>query len=162
MIRAEGLEAVAGVASVRGARVGLICAPYYREVAALLLQGARAVLEEAGAQVEAFEVAGALELPGAIALLEGPHRRAGREGYVALGCVIRGETSHYDIVCGESARGLMELALQGRFAVANGVLTVENTAQALERADPARLDKGGEAARACLALIALQRAQARA
>lgn len=142
-----------------GARVGLVIAPYYRKIAALLRQGALAALQEGGAQVEEFEVAGALELPQAIALLEaGPE--GGRDGYVALGCVIRGETSHYEIVCGESARGLMHLALQGLFAVGNGVLTVENEAQALERADPARMNKGGEAARACLQLIALTRAPA--
>lgn len=141
-----------------GARVGIVVAPYYREVADALLAGAQAALSAAGAVHEVFTVPGALEIPLAIATLEQGGRREAPafDGYVALGCVIRGETSHYEIVCGESARGLMDLGLLGRFAIANGILTVENMAQAMERADPQRLDKGGEAARACLTVVALR------
>ncbi|HRE44806.1 MAG TPA: 6,7-dimethyl-8-ribityllumazine synthase, partial [Terricaulis sp.] len=91
------------------------------------------------------------EIPGAIALACGAY-----DGFVALGCVVRGETSHYDYVCGESARGLMQLSLEG-VAIGYGILTVENLAQAEERADPARGDKGGEALKAAIAMIALQR-----
>ena len=99
-------------------------------------------------------VPGAFEIPGAIAHAA---RSKAYDGFVALGCVVRGETSHYDYVCGESARGLMDLSIRKRFAIGYGILTVENIAQAEERADPARGDKGGEAVRACLAMIALKR-----
>lgn len=149
-------------AKVAGARVALIAAPYYREIVEGLLQGARAALESGGAVHQTFLVPGALELPLAIATLEaarGDTRRA-FDGYVALGCVIRGETSHYDTVCNQSAHGLMQLGLEGRFAVANAILTVESMDQAVVRADPAGQNKGGEAARACMALIALARASA--
>lgn len=148
-----------------GARVALIVAPYYTEIAAGLVEGARAALEAGGAQVEIVEVPGALEIAPAIATIETVAHGGGLpsfDGYVALGCVIRGETSHYDLVCGESARGLTILGVERGLAVGNGILTVENYAQAQERADPARLNKGGEAAAACLALIALRHARARA
>jgi 6,7-dimethyl-8-ribityllumazine synthase len=100
-----------------------------------------------------IEIPGAFEAPAAIAFAA---QGGAYDGYVALGCVIRGETSHYDYVCGESARGLMDLAIQDGLPIGYGILTVENEAQAKERADPERRDKGGEAARACLAMLALR------
>jgi 6,7-dimethyl-8-ribityllumazine synthase len=118
----------------------------------MLLQGARAAVEAAGHQHETLTVPGALELPGAIALAA----RSGRFcAFVALGVVIRGETYHFEVVSEESARGLLNLTLQG-FAIGNGILTVENEAQAIVRADPAQGDKGGHAARAALALYDLR------
>jgi 6,7-dimethyl-8-ribityllumazine synthase len=134
-------------------KVLIVVAPYYRDIAEGLLQGARAVLDLAGASHETVEVPGALEVPLAIAIAE---RQANFDGYVALGCVVRGETTHYDTVCNDSSRGLMQLGLAGA-ALGNGILTVENRAQAEVRADPDGQDKGGGAAAACLHLIALRR-----
>lgn len=128
-------------------------APFYRDIADMLIVGARAKLEEAGATHELIEVPGALELPPAISLA---HRMSNYDGYVALGCVIRGETSHYETVCNDSSRGLMLLGLQGAL-IGNGILTVETREQAAARADPAGMDKGGGAAAAALHLIALGR-----
>lgn len=133
------------------ARILIIEARFYPRLADLLLAGARAAIEAAGHDHETIIVPGALEIPGAIAMAA----KSGRYcGFVALGVVIRGETYHFEIVSGESARGLMNLTLQG-VPVGNGVLTVENEAQAIVRADPAQADKGGDAARAALALIDL-------
>ena len=127
-------------------------ARFYDHLNDLLIAGARAAIEGAGHTAEVVTVPGALELPGAIALAA----EAGRyDAYVALGVVIRGETYHFEVVAGESARGIMALTLDG-LAVGNGVLTVENEAQALARADPARLDKGGGAALAALAMLGLR------
>jgi 6,7-dimethyl-8-ribityllumazine synthase len=127
-------------------------ARFYPHLNDMLLEGARAAIEAAGHKHETLTVPGALELPGAIALAA----RSGRFcAFVALGVVIRGETYHFEIVSEQSARGLMDLTLQG-FAVGNGVLTVENEAQALVRADPRQSDKGGDAARAALALHELR------
>lgn len=127
-------------------------ARFYPHLNDMLLAGARAGIEAAGHKHETITVPGALELPGAIALTA----KSGRFcAFVALGVVIRGETYHFEIVAGESARALMELTLQG-FAIGNGILTVENEAQAIERADPKRGDKGGDAARAALALFELR------
>jgi 6,7-dimethyl-8-ribityllumazine synthase len=137
----------------RPVRVLITLAPYYADIAADLLAGARAVLDRAGVPHETVEVPGALEIPAAIALARA---RADFDGHVALGCVIRGETSHYDTVCNDSSRGLMLLNLQGA-CIGNGILTVENRAQAAVRADPAGQDKGGGAAAAALHLIALAR-----
>ncbi|NYS23398.1 6,7-dimethyl-8-ribityllumazine synthase [Rhodobacteraceae bacterium 2376] len=134
-------------------KVLIAVAPYYRDVADHLIAGAQAMLERAGAAHELIEVPGALELPSAIAQT---HRMANFDGYVALGCVIRGETTHYETVCNDSSRGLMLLGLQGA-CVGNGILTVENLDQALVRADPGDQDKGGGAAAAALHLIALGR-----
>jgi 6,7-dimethyl-8-ribityllumazine synthase len=144
--------AFAGV-SVPGAHVLVIAAPYYTDVVETMCRRAVAAIEAAGATSERLDVPGAFELPGAIAMAL-PSARY--HGYVALGCVVRGETSHYDYVCGESARGLMDLSLQG-VALGYGVLTVENLEQARVRADPAAGDKGAEAARAALAMIAWRR-----
>lgn len=130
----------------------LVEARFYPHVNDMLLEGARAAIEAAGHKHETLTVHGALEVPGAIALAA----RSGRFcAFVALGVVIRGETYHFEIVSSQSARGLMDLTLQG-FAIGNGILTVENEDQALERADPRRGDKGGGAAQAALALFALR------
>lgn len=134
-------------------KVLIVVAPYYKEIADDLLKGARAVLDRAGAEHETVEVPGALEIPAAIGIA---HRRADFDGYVALGCVIRGETTHYDTVCNDSSRGLTLLSLQG-CCLGNGILTVENRQQAAVRADPEGQDKGGGAAAAALHLIALTR-----
>lgn len=136
-----------------GARLIVVVAPYYRAIAELLLAGAQAAVEHAGANAERIDVPGAFEIPAAIRFAA----KAGYDGYVALGCVVRGETSHYDYVCSESARGLMDLSVREGLAIGYGILTVENIAQAEERADPTRGDKGGEATRAALAMIALKR-----
>lgn len=127
-------------------------ARYYPELSDMLLEGARSAIEAAGHRHETISVPGALELPAAISLTA----RSGRFcAFVALGVVIRGETYHFEIVAQESARALMELTLQG-FAIGNGVLTVEDEEQARVRADPAKGDKGGDAARAALALYELR------
>jgi 6,7-dimethyl-8-ribityllumazine synthase len=131
----------------------IVVAPYYRDIADNLLAGANAVAAACGAVADVAELPGALELPTAIAMAE---RQAEYDGYVALGCVIRGETTHYDTVCNDSSRGLTLLGLQGA-CIGNGILTVENRAQAEVRADPAGQDKGGGAAAAALHLIALSR-----
>jgi 6,7-dimethyl-8-ribityllumazine synthase len=131
----------------------IVVAPYYRDIADNLIAGAKAIAAQAGAEVELVEVPGALEVPSAIALAE---RLAEFDGYVALGCIIRGETTHYDTVCNDSSRALSLLGLQGA-CIGNGILTVENRAQAEVRADPAGQNKGGGAAAAALHLVALSR-----
>lgn len=131
----------------------IVVAPYYRDVADHLIAGARATLERAGATHDLVEVPGALEIPAAVGQA---FRMANFDAFVALGCVIRGETTHYETVCNDSSRGLMLLSLQGA-CLGNGILTVENIDQALVRADPARQDKGGGAAAAALHLVALAR-----
>ena len=134
------------------AHILIVEARFYDHLNDLLVAGARAAVEAAGHTAEVVTVPGALELPGAIALAA----ETGRfDGFVALGVVIRGETFHFDVVSLESARGIMALTLDG-LAIGNGVLTVENEAQALARADPARLDKGGGAAKAALAMMGLR------
>ena len=131
------------------ARILIVEARFYPQLSDLLLAGARAALDASGHEHETITVPGALEVPGAIALAA----KSGRYcGFVALGVIIRGETYHFEAVANESARGLMELTLQG-VAVGNGILTVEDEAQALVRADSAQADKGGGAARAALALV---------
>ena len=136
-----------------GARFLVVEARFYDEIGAMLLAGARRALEAAGATVDVVSVPGALEIPIALAMAL---RRADYAGAVALGCVIRGETYHFEIVCNESARALTTLAVVERLAFGNGILTVETEAQALERADPSRGDKGGDAARAALLLWQLK------
>jgi 6,7-dimethyl-8-ribityllumazine synthase len=134
-------------------KVLLVVAPFYRDIADQLLAGARATLEKAGASHETIEVPGALEVPTAIGQA---YRMAQFDGFVALGCVIRGETTHYETVCNDSSRAITLLGLQGA-CIGNGILTVENHDQASVRADPAGQDKGGGAAAAALHLIALAR-----
>jgi 6,7-dimethyl-8-ribityllumazine synthase len=131
----------------------IVVAPYYKDIADNLVAGARAVGAACGAEVDLIEVPGALEIPSAIALAQ---RLAEYDGYVALGCVIRGETTHYDTVCNDSSRAISLLGLQGA-CIGNGILTVENRAQAEVRADPKGQNKGGGAAAAALHLIALSR-----
>ena len=134
------------------ARVLIVEARFYDHLNDLLLDGARTAIEAAGHSHETITVPGALEVPGAIALAaEG----GGRDAFVALGVVIRGETYHFEIVAGESARGLMALSMDG-LAIGNGIVTVENEAQALARARKSEKDKGGEAAKAALAMMALK------
>jgi 6,7-dimethyl-8-ribityllumazine synthase len=137
-----------------GARLLLVISPYYREIADHVQRGAEAAAAEAEAVLDRVFVPGTFEIPAAIALAA---KTNAYDGYVALGCVVRGETSHYDYVCGESARALMNLSTGEGLAIGYGILTVNTLAQAVVRADPARGDKGGEATRAALAMIALRR-----
>ncbi|MBC2667526.1 6,7-dimethyl-8-ribityllumazine synthase [Novosphingobium piscinae] len=130
----------------------IVEARFYDHLNDMLVAGAKAALTAAGHEVEVVTVPGALEIPGAIALADQADRY---DGYVAIGVVIRGETYHFEIVAGESARGIMALTMDG-LAIGNGILTVENEAQAIVRADPAQKDKGGEAAKAALALLKLR------
>lgn len=134
------------------ARLLIVEARFYDHLNDLLLEGARAAINAAGHEHETVSVPGALEIPGAIGLAEATGRY---DAFVALGVVIRGETYHFEIVAGESARGLMALTLDG-LAIGNGILTVENEAQALARARPDDKDKGGEAAKAAIAMMKLR------
>ena len=134
------------------ARFLIVEARFYDHLNDMLVAGARGALEDAGHEVDVLTVPGALEVPGAIALAS----ESGQyDGYVGIGVVIRGETYHFEIVAGESARGIMALTMDG-LAIGNGILTVENEEQAIVRADPKQKDKGGEAAKAALALLALR------
>ena len=130
----------------------LLEARYYRDVADMLAAGAIAELEDWGATVERVELAGAFEIPGGLRMAIATSRY---DGYLALGCVIRGETSHYDHICAEVARGINDIAVRYIAPVGFGVLTVENYEQAVERADPARKNKGREAAIACIKMVEL-------
>ncbi|SHE49974.1 6,7-dimethyl-8-ribityllumazine synthase [Litoreibacter ascidiaceicola] len=134
-------------------KLAIVVSPYYKDIAANLIAGAKAEAEKAGATVEVINVPGALEIPPAIRIA---FRQSNFDGFVALGCIIRGETTHYDTVCNDSSHGLMLLGLQGA-NIGNGILTVENRKQAEVRADPKDQNKGGGAAAAALHLIALQR-----
>jgi 6,7-dimethyl-8-ribityllumazine synthase len=142
-----------------GGRILIVEARFYDAIGAQLLDGARRAIEAAGATCEIVNVPGALEIPIAMAITLDAAARAGApyDGAVALGCVIRGETYHFEIVAGDSSRALIGLAVARGLALGNGILTVETEAQAEARADPARGDKGGDAARAALALAALKR-----
>ena len=139
----------------------IVEARFYDDIADEMAKGAIQALEKAGATYERFTVPGALEIPAAIAYsVRGREHYAARkrfDGYVALGCVIRGETTHYEIVSEESARALMDLAVANALALGNGILTVENSEQAWDRARLDRKDKGGDAARACLDMLNLKR-----
>ncbi|WP_293876006.1 MULTISPECIES: 6,7-dimethyl-8-ribityllumazine synthase [unclassified Sphingomonas] len=134
------------------AHVLIVEARFYDHLNDMLVAGARAAIEAAGHSHDTVTVPGALEVPGAIALAADSDRY---DAFVALGVVIRGETYHFEIVSNESARGIMALTLDG-LAIGNGILTTENEAQAIVRADPAQLDKGGGAAQAALAMLALR------
>ncbi|MBU0723552.1 MAG: 6,7-dimethyl-8-ribityllumazine synthase [Alphaproteobacteria bacterium] len=131
----------------------IVEARFYEDLADELVKGAIAALEAAGIGYERVAVPGAFEIPAAIAFAARSDRFA---GYIALGCVIRGETTHYDYVCGESARGLQDLAIQRNLAIGYGILTCENGEQAWARASVAKKNKGKDAAEACLAMIALK------
>ncbi len=145
-----------------GGRILIVEARFYDAIGEYLLEGAKRAIAAAGAVCEVLDVPGALEIPIAIAIAVEAAAEAGKpyDGAVALGCVIRGETYHFEIVAGESSRALIDLAVARRLALGNGILTVENEAQAEERADPKRGDKGGDAARAAIALAALKRERA--
>lgn len=131
----------------------IVVAPYYKDIADQLVAGARAAIDAAGGTHETVEVPGALELPTAISLAA---TQGDFDGFVALGCVIRGETTHYDTVCNDSSRALQLMGLQG-ICIGNGILTVENRPQAEVRAEAAGQNKGGGAAQAAMHLIALRR-----
>jgi 6,7-dimethyl-8-ribityllumazine synthase len=139
----------------------IVEARFYERIADEMARGALRVIEEAGASYERFGVPGAFEIPAAVYLgMQAGRRDAARrafDGFIALGCVIRGATTHYDYVCGESARGLQDLAITHGLAIGYGILTVDTEAQAWERAALDRLDKGGDAARASIEMIALRR-----
>jgi 6,7-dimethyl-8-ribityllumazine synthase len=149
---------------VKGARILVVEARYYEDIADVLLRGAKRVLKDAGATFDLVTVPGALEIPAAIMI--GLHGADAREqpydGVVALGCVIRGETSHYDIVAGESARAIMDISIALDMPMGNGILTVDTDAQARARARTTGQDKGGGAARAALTLVRLKRKLAKA
>ena len=144
--------------SVAGARFLIVEARYYDEIGAMLLEGAKAALNAAGAAFDVIGVPGALEIPSAIVM--SVEARELEEDYfvgaIALGCVIRGETYHFEIVAGESSRALMDISVSLPLPIGNGILTVENENQAIVRADPKQGDKGGDAARAALALYRIK------
>ena len=143
---------------LKGGRFLIVEARFYENIAAMLLDGAKKAFASAGVASDLIAVPGALEIPLAMAMALDRAEAAQRpfDGAVALGCVIRGETHHFEIVANESARALMQLALGRKLAFGNGVLTVESEAQAVARADPRQGDKGGDAARAALALHQLK------
>ena len=139
-------------------RMLIVEARFYEHIADALLAGATRVLDEAGAQYERIAVPGALEVPAAIAMAvdAAKAKRAPYDGVVALGCVIQGETYHFELVANESARGLMDLSVNRQLAIGNGILTVDNEAQALARSTADGRNKGTSAARAALAMVALK------
>ena len=145
---------------LEGARVLIVEARFYEDIADTLLDGATRVLAQAGVAFERLSVPGSLEVAPAIAIALDAAERAGRpyEGVVALGCVIRGETLHFEIVAQESARALLQLSVARGVPIGNGILTVDTDVQAWVRARPEEADKGGDAARAALALVRLKRA----
>lgn len=144
-----------------GAHFVIVEGRFYDDLNDMLIKGARRAIEAAGATCEVVTLPGALEIPVAVEIIraqaESGQRRA--DGFVAIGVVIRGETTHYEIVSNESARALLSLATGRRIALGNGILTVENHAQAEARANPDKMDKGGDAARAAMFLYALQRSE---
>lgn len=151
-------QSVSAFQFVNPPHVLILEARFYDHINDMLIAGAVDALEKAGATFEKITVPGALEIP--VALQFASQRKNGRafDAFIALGCVIRGETTHYEIVSNESARGIMEVSIENNLAVGNGILTVENEAQALERADKNRMDKGGGAAQAALSMLALKQA----
>lgn len=154
--RTETPTARPAVDGVKGARILIVESRYYADIADALIAGAEREIVKNGATSERVVVPGAFEIPGAIALAAAKEGTR-YDGFVALGCVIRGETTHYDYVCGESARALMDLAVRDRLAIGYGIVTVNNADQAWARAATDRGDKGGDAAHACLAMVALAR-----
>ncbi|MFA3917681.1 6,7-dimethyl-8-ribityllumazine synthase [Ruegeria hyattellae] len=153
MAKPDSAEGLARPTFDKPVKLLIVVAPFYRDIADNLIAGARAEVEAADGSCEVVEVPGALEVPTAIAMAD---RQCNFDGYVALGCVIRGETTHYETVCNDSSRAIQLMGLQG-LCIGNGILTVENRAQAEVRADPAEMNKGGGAAAAALHLIALSR-----
>ena len=144
----------ASALTIQGARIAIVEARYYEHINDLLISGITARLEQAGCSLTRIEVPGALEIPPAIALCQS---HESFDGYVAVGCVIRGETTHYELVAQESSRGLTDLATRQCALIGNAILTVENEDQALVRADPDNQNKGGHAAEAVIRLVALKR-----
>ena len=155
---AEPRREIKPISGVAGTRLLVVEARYYDDIGDMLLTGARRAANLAGAEVDLLAMPGALEIPAAIAIACDKAAAAGRpyDGAVALGCVIRGETYHFEIVAGESSRALMDLTVSRKLPLGNGILTVESEEQAIVRADPAQGDKGGDAARAALALYHLK------
>jgi 6,7-dimethyl-8-ribityllumazine synthase len=151
-------------ASLKGARILVVEARYYEDIADALLSGVISALDDEGATHDRITVPGALEIPTAlaIALDAAAARKKPFDGAVALGCVIRGETLHFEIVSEQSARGLMDVSIARKIPIGNGILTVDTEAQAFARARVTEGDKGGEAARAALALIRIKRAATKA
>jgi 6,7-dimethyl-8-ribityllumazine synthase len=143
-------------------RILIVEARFYEHISDALLKGAKRVLGEAGAQYDRIAVPGALEVPAGIAIAvdAATKKRAPYDGVVALGCVIQGETYHFELVSNESARGLMDLSIDRQLAIGNGILTVDNEAQALARSTDDGRNKGASAARAALTMIALKRSLA--
>ncbi len=135
----------------------IVEARFYDDIADALVDGATAVLDEAGARHERLRVPGAFEIPAAIGFAARSPDGGGFDGFIGLGCVIRGQTTHYDYVCQQSARGLQDLAARQGVALGYGILTCENREQALARARRDEQDRGGGAARACLAMIEIRR-----
>jgi 6,7-dimethyl-8-ribityllumazine synthase len=152
----------ADLTPVPGARLLVVAARFNADIVDPLQKGALAVIEKLGAQADIVVVPGALEIPTAVVIALDAAAKAGKpyDGVVALGCVIRGDTYHFEIVANESSRALMELSVQRGLPLGNGILTVENHAQALERAEPRHGDKGADAALAALSLIRLKRSVA--
>ena len=143
------------------AKILIVQADFYKEISAMLLEGAVRRISQAGYHHEIITVPGAFEIPAAIAMASGCKETFFKnydkyQGYVALGCVIRGETTHYDYVCTESARGLNDLATKDKLAIGYGIITCENEAQAIARADEAQKNKGGFAVLACLEMIKIK------
>ena len=134
----------------RATKIAIVDGRFYAHISDEMIAGAKEVLQAQGAEYTYFAMPGALEIPAAIAMLAAA---GGYDGYLALGCVIRGQTSHYDLVCQSTAYGLQRLAVDQRLAVANGILTVENEAQALARAQRCGANRGGTAAQACLDMV---------
>ena len=135
-------------------KILIVQAPFYKKISEMLLAGAQAELQKNNVEFEIITVPGALEIPATIAIANQTKKYA---GFVALGCVIRGETTHYDYVCEESAHGLSLLALNHQIAIGNGILTVENEVQAISRADKNQKNKGGFAANACLEMVKIKK-----
>ena len=150
--RTENPTVRPAVDGVKGARILVVESRYYPEIADELIAGAEREFARNGATFERVVVPGAFEIPGAIALAAERY-----DGFLALGCVIRGETTHYDYVCGESARGLMDLSVNKKLPIGYGILTVDTIEQAEARAQIERGDKGGDAAHACLVMVSLSR-----
>jgi 6,7-dimethyl-8-ribityllumazine synthase len=160
---AEPRRSLAAQTPLTGARVLIVEGRFYDHINDELVAGAREAVEAVGGTVDVVTVPGALEVPTAIAIALDGAAAAGRpyDGAVALGCVIRGETYHFEIVAGESSRALMDMAVARKLPLGNGILTTENEQQAVVRANRSDMNKGGGAAEACLALIRLMREAAR-
>ncbi len=156
---AEARRSLAHIEGVAGSRLLVVEARFYDGIGDMLLAGARRAAEVAQVSIDVLTMPGALEIPAAIAIALDSAAAAGKpyDGAVALGCVIRGETYHFEIVAGESSRALMDMSVSRKLPLGNAILTVEDEDQAIVRADPAQGDKGGDAVRAALTLIALKK-----